>query len=311
MDTRQIEYILKIADEQSITKAAEKLFITQSALSQQLQKLEKELGTPLFIRNKSDWKPTPEGEIYIKNAREILHIKQQTYNIISDMVNSHKGYLSVGMTPGRGSDMFATVYPVFHNMYPEYTVEPRELSVSHQLDEIRKENLDIGFVTLTDAQKSIDEFIDLYEEEIYIALPEKYPVDEKYLKSGEEYPLMPLSYLQYEPFVLMYKESTIRALVDRIFKDAGFSPYVLFETSNNTTIMSMIRANLACGLLPYHYVKKHPEGIRFFRLPFRPKWKTSVCYNKNYYLTKAAKDFIHLANAYWQTGDPLGEIKKK
>ncbi|MGO4996776.1 LysR family transcriptional regulator [Oribacterium sp. Sow4_G1_1] len=54
MDTKQIEYIIKIADEGSITRAAEKLFITQSALSQQLQKLEKELGAPLFVRNKSD-----------------------------------------------------------------------------------------------------------------------------------------------------------------------------------------------------------------------------------------------------------------
>ena len=59
MDTKQIEYIIKIADEGSITRAAEKLFITQSALSQQLQKLEKELGAPLFVRNKSDWTLTP------------------------------------------------------------------------------------------------------------------------------------------------------------------------------------------------------------------------------------------------------------
>ena len=51
MDTKQIEYILKIAEENNITKAAEKLFITQSALNQQLLKLEKELGTPLFHRS--------------------------------------------------------------------------------------------------------------------------------------------------------------------------------------------------------------------------------------------------------------------
>ena len=74
MDTKQIEYIIKIADEGSITRAAEKLFITQSALSQQLQKLEKELGAPLFVRNKSDWTLTPEGKVYVENAREMLRI---------------------------------------------------------------------------------------------------------------------------------------------------------------------------------------------------------------------------------------------
>ena len=77
MDTKQIEYIVMIADQKSITRAAEKLFITQSALSQQLQKLEEELDVSLFIRNKSDWIPTPEGEVYLENAREILRIKKR------------------------------------------------------------------------------------------------------------------------------------------------------------------------------------------------------------------------------------------
>ena len=61
MDTRQIEYILQIAEENNITKAAEKLFITQSALNQQLLKLERELGTPLFQRTKNKWCLTDAG----------------------------------------------------------------------------------------------------------------------------------------------------------------------------------------------------------------------------------------------------------
>lgn len=300
MDTKLIEYIIKIADEGSITKAAEKLFITQSALSQQLQKLEKEVGTPLFVRNKAAWAPTPEGQVYLDNAREMLRIKQKTYTIIADMVNKHNGYLSVGMTPGRGYDMFSYVYPIFHNMYPEFTVEPRELSVKQQQEAVHKGELDIGFVTLTDSQKINDEYIDLYKEEIYIAIPEGYPVSQEYLKTSDKYPTLPLSALQYEPFVMMYKESTIRKTVDQIFRDAGFTPTVLFETSSNITILSMIRAKLACGLLPYHYVKQKPEGIKFFRLPFRPSWKVCVTYPKNAYLSKAAKDFIKLANSYWQ-----------
>ena len=64
--------VLKIAEEQNITHAAEKLFITQSALNQQLLKLEKELGTPLFYRSRTDWHPTPAGEIYL-NAENLYH----------------------------------------------------------------------------------------------------------------------------------------------------------------------------------------------------------------------------------------------
>ncbi|SDZ80627.1 DNA-binding transcriptional regulator, LysR family [Oribacterium sp. KHPX15] len=299
MDTKLIEYIIKIADEGSITKAAEKLFITQSALSQQLQKLEKEVGTPLFVRSKAAWAPTPEGQIYLDNAREMLRIKQKTYTIIADMVNKHNGYLSVGMTPGRGFDMFSYVYPIFHDKYPEFTVEPRELSVKQQQDAVHKGELDIGFVTLTDAQKTADEYIDLFKEEIYLALPADYPLSKEYLQSDDKYPTVPLTALQYEPFVMMYKESTIRKMVDQIFRDAGFAPTVLFETSSNMTILSMIKARLACGLLPYHYVKQKPDGIMFFRLPFRPTWKVCVTYQKNAYLSKAAKDFIDLVTEFW------------
>ncbi|MCI7796069.1 MAG: LysR family transcriptional regulator, partial [Lachnospiraceae bacterium] len=78
MDTKQIEYIIKIAEENNITRAAEKLFITQSALNQQLLKLEKELGTPLFHRSRTNWRLTEAGEIYLKNAREMLRIKKST-----------------------------------------------------------------------------------------------------------------------------------------------------------------------------------------------------------------------------------------
>ena len=61
MDVKQLEYMVKIAEEQNISRAAEKLFITQSALNQQLLKLERQLGTPLFFRSRSQFRPTPAG----------------------------------------------------------------------------------------------------------------------------------------------------------------------------------------------------------------------------------------------------------
>ena len=111
MDTKQIEYILKIAEENNITKAAEKLFITQSALNQQLLKLEKELGTPLFHRSRTNWRLTEAGEIYIEGAKAALQIKNTTYNRIYDVVSARKGHLTIGLTPGRGLRMFTVHLP--------------------------------------------------------------------------------------------------------------------------------------------------------------------------------------------------------
>ena len=302
MDLKQIEYIVKIDDEHSITRAAEKLFVTQSALNQQLLRLEKELGAPLFHRSKVDMRPTEIGQVYLDNAREILRIKQRTYNLINDMTDAKKGRLSIGFTPGRGSEMFTHVYPSFHHAYPNVIVEPHELSVHRQQQMISQGNLDIGFQTLSERQRTDSEYIKLGEEEIFLLVPSIHPAAEQLAATqtaSAPFPIANLTLFQYEPFVLMYKESTIRAITDEIFRKSGFTPNVLFETASNNTVLSMIEANLCCGVVPEYYVRRLPKGISCFAFPTHPSWDIAANYRKNGYLSEAAKYFIELVRNFW------------
>ncbi len=302
MDLKQIEYIVKIDDEHSITRAAEKLFVTQSALNQQLLRLEKELGAPLFHRSKVDMRPTEIGQVYLDNAREILRIKQRTYNLINDMTDAKKGRLSIGFTPGRGSEMFTHVYPSFHQAYPNVIVEPHELSVHRQQQMISQGNLDIGFQTRSERQRTDSEYIKLGEEEIFLLVPSIHPAAEQLAATqtaSAPFPIANLTLFQYEPFVLMYKESTIRAITDEIFRKSGFTPNVLFETASNNTVLSMIEANLCCGVVPEYYVRRLPKGISCFAFPTHPSWDIAANYRKNGYLSEAAKYFIELVRNFW------------
>ena len=302
MDLKQIEYIVKIDDEHSITRAAEKLFVTQSALNQQLLRLEKELGAPLFHRSKVDMRPTEIGQVYLDNAREILRIKQRTYNLINDMTDAKKGRLSIGFTPGRGSEMFTHVYPSFHQAYPNVIVEPHELSVHRQQQMISQGNLDIGFQTLSERQRTDSEYIKLGEEEIFLLVPSIHPAAEQLAATqtaSAPFPIANLTLFQYEPFVLMYKESTIRAITDEIFRKSGFTPNVLFETASNNTVLSMIESNLCCGVVPEYYVRRLPKGISCFAFPTHPSWDIAANYRKNGYLSEAAKYFIELVRNFW------------
>lgn len=304
MDLKQIEYIVKIDDEHSITRAAEKLFVTQSALNQQLLRLEKELGAPLFFRSKVDMRPTEIGQVYLDNAREILRIKQRTYNLINDMTDAKRGRLSIAFTPGRGSEMFTQVYPAFHKTYPNVIVEPHELSVHRQQQMIAQGNLDIGFQTLSERQKTDSEYIKLGEEEIFLLVPSLLPAAKQLSVAQTEadgtFPIAKLSLFQYEPFVLMYKESTSRAITDEIFRKSGFTPNVLFETASNNTIVSMIQANLCCGVVPEYYVRNLPSNISCFAFSSHPSWDIVANYRKNGYLTEAAKYFIELVRNFWK-----------
>lgn len=301
MDLKQLEYILKIAEENNITHAAEKLFITQSALNQQLLKLEKELGTPLFYRSRTDWRPTPAGEIYLEAAKKILLIKQDAYSRIYDLTQAQKGSISVGFTPGRGIAMFSHVYPEFHSAYPQIHVTPNELGVHNQQSKILSGNLDLGFMTLLKKQrKSNLEYITLANEELILAIPASkaasYPCPQH---SNEVFPEFDLTLLREEPFVRTHKTSTIRELTDQIFSEAGFSPNVLFETANNHTIISMIQAGICCGIVPMYYVDRSNSSIAYYTLPSHPTWDIAAAYRKDHYITKAAREFISLAARYF------------
>ncbi len=167
MDLKQIEYIVKIDDEHSITRAAEKLFVTQSALNQQLLRLEKELGAPLFHRSKVDMRPTEIGQVYLDNAREILRIKQRTYNLINDMTDAKKGAFPSAL-PGARQRNVHTRLPGLPPGLSQCYRRAHELSVRRQQQMISQGNLDIGFQTLSERQRTDSEYIKLGEEEIFL-----------------------------------------------------------------------------------------------------------------------------------------------
>lgn len=299
MNFTQLEYILKIAEENNITKAAEKLFISQSALNQQLLKLEKELGTPLFHRSRTNWRLTEAGQIYIDGAKSALRIKKETYNRIYDVSNAHKGQLIIGLTPGRGLTMFTAIYPTLHRMFPNLNVIPIEMRVWEQQQAIAKEEIDLGFVALDSSDRTADHYISLGSEELLIAIPSRHPLAEKATPEGEPYGILDINELRYEPFVLMDKNSTLRAVCNSIFERAGFHPNILFETNNTSSITTMVESTLCCGIIPRYYIPKNSSKLTCFALDYHPTWEIAMTYRKGGYLSFGAKEFIRLAQEYW------------
>lgn len=299
MDFTQLHYIIKIAEENNITKAAEKLFMSQSALNQQLLKLEKELGTQLFHRSRANWGLTDAGRIYVEGAKAVLQIKRETYNHIYDAVKVQKGQLIVGLTPGRGLTMFTAIYPKLHLTYPNLHVVPIEMRVRPQQDALAREEIDLSFVTVADEHKTRDNYVTLDREELLIAVPAGHPLSFKAAPEGRPYTVIDINELRYEPFVLMDKNSTLRAICDNIFERAGFIPNVLFETNNTGSITAMVESTLCCGIMPKYYITKNKPKLSCFALDYHPTWDVAIAYRKNSYLSEGAKEFIRLAREYW------------
>ena len=282
MNLKELEYVVAIADEKSLTKAAERLFITPSALTQQVLRLENELHTPLFIRSRSGWQPTEAGEIYLEAARKILFIRQDAYNRLQDQIQRSAYSLTIGLPPERGTDMF----------------QLRETSVHTQQDLIRSGQLDLGFLTLSEAQMTKDEYVPLWEEEILLAVPQKYP--EALLQSappqpGSPYRVVPLERLQNEPFAMMSEASTLRQIQEDIFRQNGLRPQVAFEATRAMTIFEVVSYNLCCALVCEYYVQIHQDrSVNLYALPEHPHWAMYASYRKGKYLSAAEKYLIQL-----------------
>lgn len=300
MDFKLLEYILMISNENNITKAAQKLFISQSALNQQLLKLENELGTKLFYRSRTDWHPTAAGEVYIEAARKALLLKHDTYQKIYDLANSQLSTLKVGLTPGRGFKMFMSIYPKLHSEFPNLSIAPIEMTVLKQQQALKTGEIDIGFITLSDEQKNNDTYIDIRTEEIVFAMPKFHPLCSTIKSDGStEFPIIDLNMIKHEPFAMMYKSSTNRFVCDKICSEYNFTPQILFETSSTASILQMIELGLCVGLIPRYYLDNADlTKVAIFMLPNHPIWKHCIAYRKDSYLSEGAKAFIKYSKEY-------------
>lgn len=292
MYLKELEYIVKLAEERNLTRAAEKLFITPSALTQQLMKLEEDIGTPLFLRSRSGWTLTEAGEIYLTSAREMLRMKHETYQKLQDIAQIKKGTLTIGFPPERGARMFSGIYPSFHRKYPDITIQIKELSVRRQQTMIANGQLDMGFMTLTDSQKTEDIYMKLHPEEILLAVPSDHPACRQMNISEHA----DLSLLKDTPFATIYKESTARRLMDDIFRQTDFTPDIIFESARFQTILDIVNQGLCCGLVSSYYTGLSYSNVSFFHLAEHPQWQLCASYKRGSYLSEAARYIISLAS---------------
>ncbi|MCD8021175.1 MAG: LysR family transcriptional regulator [Clostridiales bacterium] len=296
MDLHQIQYIVAIAEAQGISKAAEKLFITQSALNQQLLKLEKELGTPLFERRKHSMIPTYAGTVYLEAAQKILNIKKDTYKIIHDISKEKAGMISIAYTPEQGARMFSQIYPHFHEKYPNILFKIQEGRAKDMEQMILKREVDIAFcIRSENGHKLQFEYIDLKTEPIVLAVLARHP--HAVLAGSRSYETLPkvdITLFKDSDFVLAAKSTRIRGVSERIFENGGFRPKVLFESISTSTIVSMVKNQMCCAFLPGSYIDPEAPVVYFSVAPFC-SWTHSVIMLPGTYLTQPERDMIQLA----------------
>lgn len=300
METKLIEYILTISKYQSISKAADKLYLTQSALNQQLLKLEKELGAPLFIRTRNHWDLTDIGRLYVDNAKKILEIKKETYTQIEDMAHQWNNTITIGLTPERGIKMFTSIYPAIHSKYPDTVFQPVETTVESQIIMIDEHKLDFGFQTIFEHKYKHLIYRNILHEPFYLCVPKNHPLAYSESIPPTDYPMISLTEFKDDLFTLVKKSSTMRICIDKLFAECGFKPKLLFESVSMQTMRQLAEDGQCCSIIPRSYAIPG-NNICYFTLGSSAEWELAAVYSKSHYINKPARDFIQMATDYWRS----------
>lgn len=248
MDLKELTYLLTIAQEHSISKAADRLFMAQSSLSQSLQSMEAELGGKLFIRTSSGVRLTQAGELMVERAGHMLSEYRQVQDMIRDMEELKAGRVDFGVSTFRGSHMIPPVLYSFKQRYPAVQVEIHEAN-SMALEQLLMDGkLDLGLVALP-LTKLKSQVQVLAQDEIVIAAAKGHPVCQrakKTLRGGRQVSYLDLEdTLEYD-YLLSDYDTMLGYLGRKEFSSRGLVPKV--SNANLTAPFAAAMARAGLGL---------------------------------------------------------------
>ena len=235
MDFNMLRYFVTVADEGSISRAAEVLFLSQPSLSQQIQRLEKEMNTRLFLREARGVALTPAGHIFLRYARSVL---EQTANLKAEL--SFLGEEIAGETRIAAESLstpLARLYCDFHRRHP------------HALNSVPAPEI---VVTTNVLDRLVWSGRELLHEELMIALNTGHPLARRTCLSLEE--------LKDEVFIFSQNREVDR-LVTRYCAAAGFVPKVAMECYSMHTVMALVSEGVGVAVLPVYWGAYKPDNV--------------------------------------------------
>lgn len=297
MNDRELLYIKTIADTKSISKAAEELFIAQPSLSQSLQRIERELGTHLFIREPRGMKLTYAGEKYYLMAKEILDIYSDFKSEITHINELKAGRLVIGIARYMGMNILPNILPKFNKNYPNIEIIIREENTRVLENLVLGGNVDFALTHVH--KKEMNEKINyeiLKEDEFLLVTPKAYLKDSDKIKVKDGKSYVDLRDLEGEKFILLDINKGIRKVQDRTIKSYGISPDVVFTTKNFETAKRLAANGMGITIIPKDYLNIFSQDKNYdsFNLSGTEEniWYTAILTIPDIYKSQATKVFI-------------------
>ena len=290
MDLAQLEVFLTVTRERQFSRAAEKLYRTQSAVSQSIHKLEEEIGEPLFDRSSRDGLLTDAGRVLQEYAERLLNLRSDAQEALVELRELHKGKLAIA------ANEFTALYllPVlaeFRRLHPMIKVTVQRALGSHIPDDVLRHTSELGVLTYDPQEQQLHSIV-VYLDELIFVVPPRHPL------AGEQQ--VSIRQLGAESFVAHIVSSPYREKVIEAFKRHKTPLHMDIELPTLQAIKRFVAMGNGVALVPEISVENELARGELVRIPVRElrlHRKLRLIYRKSASLSHAARAFLKVAEA--------------
>jgi DNA-binding transcriptional LysR family regulator len=262
MELRHLRYFCSVADAGSFSKAARALYISQSAISEQVADLEREMGVTLFHRAGRSTLLTAAGEVFLEEARAVLAAANRAVEMAQGAERGEIGTLRIGFFAGGIGVNFTKTVRRFRRQYPGVRLSLVEMTPTQQWQALVEGRIDLGFTRRLEPQYFEElSSVTIRQDEVMAVLPKSHPLA---LATGGAGPVN-LRDLAGEQFVLSSRE-TSPALFDKVIElcsEAGFSPRIGSICTVWSSVVLMVQAGEGVSLLPANHQQARANDLAF------------------------------------------------
>ena len=299
-----MRYFVAVADEGSFSRAAAKVRVAQPSLSQQIRKLEAEVGQPLFDRLPRSVVLTEAGRCFIDYARQILASIGDARRCVDELKDEVAGRLAVGAIPTIAPYVLPELVVTFQKHYPEVTLEIIEDVTDGITRRIEAGELDVALASTCQQSPTLRRE-SLGNEPLLALVPEGHPLAKK--------TLVELDDLKSQRFLLLHEMHCLSQQVHHLLESRRLHPEIALAGSQLSTIANMVAAEIGVSIVPLMMVN-HQATPGCVSLPFAPpvpERELNLLYNPLRFQSKAAAAFRQEATAALspQNSSITGEAK--
>jgi len=256
MEFHQLRYVCAIAETGSFSRAAEHCHVAQPSLSQQVLKLEQDLGAKLFDRLGRSVRLTEAGRAFLPHARSILHQMEAARTGVEDKRTDVRGGVTVGVIPTIAPYLMPSYTAAFAKKYPEARLRIIEETTPVLVDSLRNLSIDLAILALPLRHKEFDIF-PIRTEKLFAVLPKDHP--HAAAKS------LTVKDLRGESFVMLRDGHCFRGLSISVCTRSRVTPRIAFESDQFSSLLGMVAAGVGVTLVPEMAVDRN-VGCRYVPL---------------------------------------------